>query len=242
MLRIVVAVLVGINLIFGAYHWGWLGLLGWGEAPASDNHTPAGEIAPERIVIVPPAAPQPPANPAEAEGDTPLPNDTAPTSPAPETQEAAAPALVRVCRALDDLTPEVHAQVEQTLQTLLQDSSRWSHTEALINGRWIVYIGKLSEEQLQARRAQLRAANIEHRVVTTPRLAPGLALGTYSAPERARNALQTARSQGIRDARVEQERAPTRAFSLQMKDLTPDELTALEASEALKGKTLQPCP
>jgi hypothetical protein len=229
MLRIIVAVLLGINLVFGAYHWGWLALLGWGEAPGS--HSSAGEeVAPERIVIVPPAALQPPANPAEAEGDTPPLND------------ADAPAVVRVCRALDDLTPELHAQVEQTLQTLLQDSRRWSHTEALINGRWIVYIGKLSEEQLQARRAQLRAANIEHRVVTTPRLAPGLALGTYSAPERARNALQTARSQGVRDARVEQERAPTRAFSLQIKDLSPDELTALEASEALKGKTLQPCP
>jgi hypothetical protein len=229
MLRIIVAVLLGINLVFGAYHWGWLAQLGWGEAPVS--HAPADEeVAPERIVIVPPAALQPPVSPAEAEGDTPPLND------------AAATAVVRVCRALDDLTPEVHAQVEQTLQTLLQDSSRWSHTEALINGRWIVYIGKLSEEQLQARRAQLRAANIEHRVVTTPRLAPGLALGTYSAPERARNALQTARSHGVRDARVEQERAPTRAFSLQIKDLTPNELTALEASEALTGKTLQPCP
>lgn len=259
MLRIVVALLLGANVLYAAHQWGWLAAVGIGSAPTSESRAPEGEVAPERIVIVAPAASEGAAQALsadsadsataaveEAASDTAAPADPAPTAEA-APPAAASPAktpatLARVCRAIDALPPDQHAQAVQALEGLLKDATRWSSTEALVNGRWIVYIGKLSEEQLKTRRAQLKAANVEHRVVTTPRLTPGLALGTYSSPERARNALETARSQGVRDARVEQERAPTRAFNLQVKDLTPDELKAMEALEAFKGKTLQPCP
>lgn len=245
MLRIVVALLLGANVLYAAHQWGWLAMLGWGEAPAAQSQTPAGEVAPERIVIVPPAGPGP-AQAAVADAEAGAANVSSSTTEA-ATENIAPPAppppaVTRVCRAVDGLTAEAHELVQKTLQGQLKDSSRWTSTEALVNGRWIVYIGKLSEDQLKARRAQLKTANIEHRVVTTPRLSPGLALGTYSSPDRARNALETIRAQGVRDARVEQERAPVKGFALQIKDLTPDELKALEASEAFKGKILQPCP
>lgn len=246
MLRVLVALLLGANLLYAAYQWGWLAMLGWGEPPVAQSQTPAGEVAPERIVIVPPTGPSHAATDtqaaAEAEGANA--SSTVPETVSENTTPPAPPppAVVRVCRAVDGLTAEAHQQLQTTLTSQLQDSSRWVSTEALVNGRWIVYIGKLSDAQLQTRRAQLKAANIEHRVVTTPRLSPGLALGTYSSPDRARNALETIRAQGVRDARVEQERAPVKGFSLQINELTPDELKALEASEALKGKILQPCP
>lgn len=245
MLRIVVGVLLAANVVIGAYYAGWLSALGWGASPNAATHTPMGEVAPERIVIVSPTAAVAPSGPADTAlslNQEPAPADDPTPAPAPDTAAPSTQAQPTVCRALSELTPEDHTQAEQALQSVLQNTDRWSSTETLINGRWIVYIGKLTEEQLQSRRAQLRAANIDHRVVTTPRLAPGLALGTYSAPERARNALTEARSQGVRDARVEQERAPTRAFALRINDLTPDELAAIEAQDAFKGKTLQPCP
>jgi hypothetical protein len=252
MLRIVVAILLGANVLYAAYQWGWLAAIGMGSAPASESRGPEGEVAPERIVIVAPAASEGAAQaiadeeaaPDAANAADAASTPTAQTNPPADAQAPtpAAPSVARVCRAVDALPPDLHAQAVQALEGVLKDSARWTSTEALINGRWIVYIGKLSDAQLQTRRAQLKAANVEHRVVTTPRLSPGLALGTYSSPERARNALEAARSQGVRDARVEQERAPTRAFSLQINDLTPDELAAVQALEALKGKTLQPCP
>jgi hypothetical protein len=259
MLRIVVAILLGANVLYAAYQWGWLATIGVGSAPTSEARTPSGEVAPERIVIVAPAASEgaSQATSAEAGQSAPAADDeakgdaaTAPATTADATAvatktsptPAAAPSVARLCRAVDALPPDLHAQAVQALEGVLKDSARWTSTESLVNGRWIVYIGKLTEEQLQTRRAQLRAANIDLRVVTTPRLAPGLALGTYSSPERARKALETVRNQGVRDARVEQERAPTRAFALQINDLTPDELAAIESQDAFKDKTLQPCP
>lgn len=252
MLRIVVAILLGANVLYAAHQWGWLAAIGIGSAPTSETRTPMGEVAPERIVIVAPAAPEAAAQATADEEAAPNAANAADAASAPTAQTnppadalaptPAAPSVARVCRAVDALPPDLHAQAVHALESVLKESARWTSTEALVNGRWIVYIGKLSDAQLQTRRAQLKAANIEHRVVTTPRLSPGLALGTYSSPERARNALEAARSQGVRDARVEQERAPTRAFSLQINDLTPDELAAVQALEALKGKTLQPCP
>lgn len=231
MLRIVVAILLGINVLYAAHQWGWLAAIGVGSAPTSEARTPSGEVAPERIVIVAPAA----------SDDTT--NTAADATPLAEAQlPVDIPSVARVCRAVDALPPDLHAQAVQALEGVLKDSARWTSTESLVNGRWIVYIGRLTDTQLQSRRAQLRAANIDHRLVTTPRLSPGLALGTYSSPERARNALDIARGQGVRDARVEQERAPTRAFSLQINGLTPDELAAVQALEAFKGNALQPCP
>lgn len=234
MLRLLLAVLLGVNVLY------WLvGAGGWATISglaASDTAPGSAEIEPARIVIVRSGVAAPD---AAAPAVTPLPS--VPEPPA-EVAVAEVAEVATICRAASGLTPAQHTTWVSAFRAQLGDEARWTSTETMVSGRWIVYIGRLTDAQVLARRAQLRADNIDHRLVTTPRLAPGLALGTYSSPERARNALATSRTQGVRDARVEQERAPVSTFDVQLPALLPDELEALTATEALEGPALQPCP
>lgn len=240
MLRVLVALLLGANVLFAAYQAGWLGELDiLGPPAALKPSSPNLELHPERIALIPPA----PVEMITESADTPAPETlTQASSESAPPLAGSTPAVVtRLCRIAQDLSPETMAPLTPVLESVLQDRSRWTQTETQVNGRWIVYIGKLSPSQLKARQTELAKLNIEHRVVSLPRLSPGLALGTYSAPERARNALVSLQSLGLRDARVEQERAPVKRFTLELKDLSAEELSTLESSEHFTNITLNPC-
>jgi hypothetical protein len=93
------------------------------------------------------------------------------------------------------------------------------------------------------RKATLRRLKIDYREVTLPRLAPGLALGTFSNEDAAKEALIPLQSQGIRTARAAMERAESVNWALRLPAITEAQRSVvLSVGEALAGKTLLACP
>ena len=251
MLRALVVLLLVANGALWAWQIGWLG---WVSAPraadaAREPQRLAQQVAPERLRLLngPGSAAVDLADQAE-----PPPADVAPTadgtgSAAPDAQpdhpESPAPAQPRRCWQLAALTPAQADAVRRSAEGVTELRGRSTQTAAILPERWIVYLGKFpSADALQRRRAELRQAGIDQREVNTPALMPGLALGTYSSEDAARKALQDAQRQGVRDARVVQERPETRTITLRWPDLTEAERNRLQAALDGMGRGLQACP
>ena len=84
-------------------------------------------------------------------------------------------------------------------------------------GRWIVYMGRYDNaEQANRKKAELRGLGIDFRDVNTSGLAPGIALGTFSSEDAAREGLQQVERRNVRSARVVQERAESLGYSLRL--------------------------
>jgi hypothetical protein len=132
--------------------------------------------------------------------------------------------------------------INAAIQKLGGGAKGWTLSESVLSARWIVYLGQFANnDALQRRRAELRQSRIDHREVSVPALQPGLALGTYSSEDSARKALQQVLRDGVRDARVVQERQETRTFTLRLPAATDTERQQFEALGVLGDKTLQPC-
>ncbi|MEW6695603.1 MAG: SPOR domain-containing protein [Pseudomonadota bacterium] len=248
MLRGLVIVLLLANALLWAWRQGWLGDAGLGAVPSGrEPERLAQQVEPHRLRLLNPpgAAPAPPdvaAAPATAAPEAPA-NDT-PSAPADAAAgPSAPPAEPRRCWQLSALPA---AQAEALRRSADTDSAlrgRVTEIAATLAPRWIVYLGKFpSAEALQRRRAELRQAGIDQREVNVAALSPGLALGTYSTEEAARKALQDVQRQGVRDARVVQERAETRLLTLRWPDLTAAEYSRLQAALGAAAKGLQACP
>ena len=97
-------------------------------------------------------------------------------------------------------------------------------------------------EQASRKKAELRALNIEFRDVGTQGLTPGLALGTFSSEDAARQALQQTERRGVRTARVVQERAESVTFNVRLPAISDTRRIAIDnLGVAMSGKTLQRC-
>ena len=245
MLRFLVLVLLLANAAF----WGWRHGV-WGDAPeragASDRQRLAQQVEPERLRLL-----NPPGSPAatlamapERHGDDTPPPTTADEEAAPLTADPAAPAAPpRRCWQLAALPPAQAEALRRAAEATAGLRGRHTEQTATLPERWIVYLGKFpSAEALQRRRAELRQSGVEYRDVNAPALAPGLALGTYSSEEAARKALLDVQRQGVRDARVVQERHETRVLTLRWPDLTDAEREQLQAALGAAGRALAACP
>lgn len=251
MLRALVVLLLLANGALWAWRGGWFGAAGGFGAtdPAREPQRLAQQVAPERLRLL--NAPgraaihsaalteSTPAGIAQAAPST----DSAAPDPLPD--RPAPPALVepRGCWQLAALTPAQADAVRRSADGITELRGRGTETASTLPARWIVYLGKFpSADALQRRRAELRQAGIDQREVNTPALLPGLALGTYSSEEAARKALQDVERQGVRDARVVQERPETRTITLRWPDLTKAEHGRLQAALDGMGRGLQACP
>lgn len=210
-------------------------------APAIDNGStpPASEApaVPPQPTAPPPAAPTgaPVVTPISQPGATPL----APSGSAAPT--AATPATA--CWQAGAFT-EAHASaLREALTQLNPPPGSWQLAEFRIGGRWIVYMGRYdNQDALERKKAELRELKLVFRAVTTPGMAPGLSLGTYSTEAAARQALQDMMRAGVRTARVAQERAESRSYTLRLPTATPAQRAAvLKLGNALAGKSLVPC-
>ena len=164
----------------------------------------------------------------------------APATAAPGTGPGTGPATA--CWQARGLSGPQAALVRAALEPKAELQGRWNLNETRLPPRWLVYIGPIaSERALQQRRAELSLAQIEHRSVAPP-LAPGLALGTFSSRERAQVALAQARREGVRDARVLQERPETISHTLVLSAVSVVQLRQIEAMAILPPRALQACP
>lgn len=249
MLKRLLLALFLANGLFLAYTQGWLAFAGLVPQEPRESHRLAEQVDPGKLRILN-AQGQSPATAAAPEpraSDVAEPQEAAatdsPSSDVAATPAAAAPAPEPAsCWQVSGFSVAQTITVNAAMQKLGGVAKGWSLNESVLPARWIVYLGKFANnEALQRRRAELRQERIEHREVNVPALQPGLALGTYSSEEAARKALQQAQRDGVRDARVAQERQETRTFTLRLPAVTASERRQIEGLSVLADKTLQPC-
>lgn len=247
MLRALLLLFLCANAVLWAYGQGWLAAVGW---PREDHREPqrlAQQVAPEALRLLPapgatpptpvnetvsPSADIPPAGvAAEAGANAPEATVAAPTAPTacwqlPGLPAAAGPPLREVLSRVDGLA-----------------TADWVLEAVPVPARWIVYLGPFaSADAQQQRRNALRNAGVDVRAVTTVGLQPGLALGTYSTQAAAQRALRDASGQGVRDAKVVQERPESQTWSLRLPAVTDAQRERVQALPPLAGQPLQPCP
>ena len=225
----------------------------------------------QRLLDVPrdarptPAPPPVPAPPSLSD----LPTDEAPATPAPASEPTAStleptsapvPAPVtaaqpktntiaraaepaRACWQAGAFTEAQAERLRAVLPGLGLAASGWQLVESRSRGRWIVYMGRYDNaEQLERKKVELRGLKLEFRTVSTPGFALGLALGTFSSEAAAKQALQQATRDGVRTARVAQERAESLSFTLRLPAATPAQRSAVASlGTPMAGKPLQAC-
>lgn len=264
MLRWAVILLVLANAGYFAWTQGYLGGLGMTPVDQREPQRLAQQLKPEALRLLngpkgmpadTPGAPEPEASPATAPTaptapiESPAPAvDAAPTAPAAPTpappvasaQQTDGP---RACWQASGFTEAQTELLRAELALLGLTANNWQLTETRSSGRWIVYMGRYDNtEQVERKKAELRGLGVQFRELTTSGLAPGLALGTYSTEAAARQALQQTERDGVRTARVAQERAESVSFSLRLPAITDAQRVAVEGlREAMAGKALRRC-
>ena len=250
MLRIVFALLLAANL--GYYLWSHGQLAGLGLEPAAEAEPQRLErqIRPEALQIVagqtdavqPQAAPEPAV-------DDPAPVESAPAGAAPAAAPvapepaatASAPKEPVSCLQSGGLDERQADHLRRALAALPR--GQWQLDASQQSGRWMVYMGKFPDaEFLDRKRGELRAMNVEFDRAGG-NFEPGLSLGRFSSEEAAGRQLATLSRQGVRTARVVQERPELTTYTLRLPKATAGfkaEVLAL-AGKGLDGKSLRAC-
>ena len=237
MLRLAVIALLLANAGYYAYTQGWLrsaGLVTPGRAAPRRRQQ---QIGPETVEVLraqgatnnPTQPPAPAAAPAA---------DTAASAPAPT---AAAPADAGECLQAG-IFDEKQATALRTAAASLPPGS-WTLEPTPITGRWMIYMGRFDDQDtLDKKRAELRARKVDFdRAGGT--LEPGLSLGRFSTEEAAQRGLTALNAQGVRTARVIQERQAATGFILKLPAVTDAQRQQWLATlrPAMAGKTLGSC-
>ena len=122
--------------------------------------------------------------------------------------QAEAPALAAAaalaCLESGPLTSADWSQLARRVADAGIPPSAVSAHDVAQRGRWLVYMGRFTDDALMNRKAEeLRRMNLAfERLVTPPRLAPGLSLGNYDNPDAAETRLNELVRRGVRTART----------------------------------------
>lgn len=230
MLRIALLILLLANAGYFAWSQGALASLGWAPQQHSEPERLQQQLHPESLRLqqaaqpavsapaaVPPATPATPATAAE---------------PAPE-----GPAQCLQAGIYDD---DASDTLRRALVLQFPDGS-WKLDAITQPGRWMVYMGKFADNQaLEKKRAELVARKLDHDRAGGA-LEPGLSLGRFSSEEAATRELTQLVRQGVRSARVVQERPDKHGFVLRLPAATPALRAQLEALPAFAAKPLRAC-
>ena len=139
----------------------------------------------------------------------------------------------------------VNAAQAEALRQALADwpADSWVLDDATLPGRWIVYMGKFANaEAVDKKRAELRALRVRSEPLANASLEPGLSLGGHASVEAAEQALAQLARQGVRTARVVQQRAPAEGHRLRLPAVDADLRARLQnLTPVLAGQSLTPC-
>lgn len=244
MLRAAVLVLLLANA--GYYAWAHGLLRSWGLAPAEQTEPRRLEqqIQPENLRIGGPAANTPapvastaaPAASAAAAASAPAPDPAGNGSPTPT---AAAGSTCLQAGPFD--ARQADALRAAAASAGLPDAA-WRLEAVSATARWMVYMGRFADEDaLDKKRAELRARKVAYDRPGAA-LEPGLSLGRFSTEEAAERALAALGTQGVRTARVVQERGDASGYLLRLPQATDPLRPPLDALRpALAGKPLRAC-
>lgn len=237
MLRLAVIALLLANAGYYAYTQGWLRSAGLVTPEQAEPQRLQQQIRPETLKVLRAQGatnnPTPPPAPAAAPAA-----DTAASTPAPT---AAAPADAGECLQAGVFDDKQAAALRNAAAALPAGS--WSLEPTPITGRWMIYMGRFDDQDtLDKKRAELRARKVDFdRAGGT--LEPGLSLGRFSTEEAAQRGLTALNAQGVRTARVIQERQAATGFILKLPAVTDAQRQRWLATlrPAMAGKTLGSC-
>ncbi len=237
MLRLAVIALLLANAGYYAYTQGWLRSAGLVTPEQAEPQRLQQQIRPETLKVLRAQGatnnPTPPPAPAAAPAA-----DTAASTPAPTT---AAPADAGECLQAGVFDDKQAAALRTAAAALPAGS--WSLEPTPITGRWMIYMGRFDDQDtLDKKRAELRARKVDFdRAGGT--LEPGLSLGRFSTEEAAQRGLTALNAQGVRTARVIQERQAATGFILKLPAVTDAQRQRWLATlrPAMAGKTLGSC-
>lgn len=237
MLRLAVIALLLANAGYYAYTQGWLRSAGLVTPEQAEPQRLQQQIRPETLKVLRAQGatnnPTPPPAPAAAPAA-----DTAASAPAPT---AAAPADAGECLQAG-IFDEKQATALRTAAASLPQGS-WTLEPTPITGRWMIYMGRFDDQDtLDKKRAELRARKVDFdRAGGTLEL--GLSLGRFSTEEAAQRGLTALNAQGVRTARVIQERQAATGFILKLPAVTDAQRQQWLATlrPAMAGKTLGSC-
>lgn len=262
MLRLVIVLLVLANAGYFVWTQGYLAPLGLTPTEQAEPERLQAQIKPEALRLLnspkdPPVPAEPPVA-AVAPTETPSAGDSViepPAATAAPSEPVAATASVSTAPA-DPPSPAAPrtacwmaggfstAQAEPLRAALTATDlprGSWQLSETRSGGRWVIYMGRYSEEQLEKKKAELKALGVSFRSLPPP-MGPGLALGTFSSEEAAEQGLQDIGKKGVRTARVALERAEGSAWTLRLPAITDAQrATVAGLGAALAGKRLQAC-
>ena len=223
MLRFSLLVLLLANAGYLAWSQGWMASLGWQPETQSETFRLKQQMRPEAIQVGSPSKPTASAATPQA---TPAPLADGPSR----------------CWQAGPFDATQAAQLRQALHALELPSGAWELPPTAVAGRWIVYLGQFpSERALELRRAELRQQGMAVEPAGGA-LEPGLSLGRFDSEALATRALTQALRNGVRGARVVQERTATTLYTLRLPQLTPAMQPRVEQLKpALAGKPLVLC-
>jgi hypothetical protein len=135
------------------------------------------------------------------------------------------------------------AKLRASLSATSLAAEAWQLNTVNVPERWVVYIGKFANAQaLDKKRAELTALNIKSDAVTAPHLTLGLSLGRFDTEALANQDLERLRKDGVRTARVMQERAASQTTQLKLPAATDAiKSQVLALGDALAGKAARGC-
>ena len=227
MLRLLVLGLVLANAAYWAWSQGLLADYGLAPAVQAEPQRLALQIRPEAVRLLT----QDEARKLEGGAGV--------MAAAPPASEAAG----AECLQAGLFNEEQTAALRSALLAALPPGS-WQFESSVESARWIVYMGKYSDEEaLAKKRSELRQLGVAFRPVTNPALAPGLALASFPAQADAETEMARIAGKGVRTARVVQERPEARGQILKLAAVDAARRAQLDAIRPqLNGKALQPCP
>ncbi|WOI43422.1 SPOR domain-containing protein [Acidovorax sp. BLS4] len=226
MLRAAVLVLLLANAGYYAWAQGLLRSWGWAPPEQSEPQRLEQQIQPENLRLgrANGTGTTPNGNANANGGEAPAAPATPPapaSTPAPSTSEAA-PASVPPVAAAEPAPCLQAGTFEKGQLDALRTATAglppgsWTLEPISLTGRWMVYMGRFADEDtLEKKRAELRARKVPYDRPGAA-LEPGLSLGRFSTEEAAERALATLGTQGVRTARVVQERTDATGYVLRL--------------------------
>ena len=237
MLRLAVIALLLANAGYYAYTQGWLRSAGLVTPEQAEPQRLQQQIRPETLKVLRAQGATNNPTPPPASAAAPA-ADTAASTPAPT---AAAPADAGECLQAGVFDDKQAAALRTAAAALPAGS--WSLEPTPITGRWMIYMGRFDDQDtLDKKRAELRARKVDFdRAGGTLEL--GLSLGRFSTEEAAQRGLTALNAQGVRTARVIQERQAATGFILKLPAVTDAQRQQWLATlrPAMAGKTLGSC-
>ncbi len=238
MLRFALLVFLLANAGYLAWSQGWMATLGWAPEEQSEAYRLKQQVRPDVLSIAPPSAAVMAAPAAASAAPAPA---GLPSTVAVATDEEILPQPT-ICLQTDNLD---EAQLNKLQAALVQanfTSDNWEVVSNMVTGRWMVYLGKFSNEAaMEKRRMELRSRKIGYDRAGGS-FEPGFSLGRFSTEEAATRELGNMLNQGIRGARVVQERAPQTLYALRFAHVTAAQQTRLQSLRAaFQGKSLRTC-